>query len=78
MKDDRLYVRLSREDKERLRVLSAPYGGVGGWVLAKMGDLEKPVIKTKDDAVKVVQTLPANRTTHSPTCGCMMCRPPKK
>jgi hypothetical protein len=36
------------------------------------------VIKTKADAVKVVQTLPAGRVKHSPTCGCMMCRPPKK
>ena len=81
MKDDRLYVRLSREDKERLKVLAGPYGGVGGWVLAKMGDsvVEKPVIKTKVDAVRAVKTLPVSsgRATHSPTCGCLMCKPPK-
>jgi hypothetical protein len=36
VKDDRLYVRLSREDKERLVEMSAEYGGVSNWILARM------------------------------------------
>ena len=85
MKDDRLYVRLSKEVKERLLVLAAPYGGVGGWVMAKMGEVPvqpsvaPKVLKTKGDAVRAVKTLPVSsgRATHSPTCGCLMCKPPK-
>ena len=39
----------------------------------------QPVIKTKVDAVRAVKTLPVSsgRATHSPTCGCLMCKPPK-
>ena len=36
MKDDRLYARLGKEDKVRLVELSAPYGGIGGWILAQV------------------------------------------
>lgn len=37
MKDDRLYVRLSKKDKDRLIELSAPYGGVSNWISEKLG-----------------------------------------
>jgi hypothetical protein len=40
-------------------------------------DSHAGVIKTKSDAVKVVESFPLKRVSHSPTCGCMMCKPPK-
>ena len=48
MKDARVYVRLSREEKERLVVLSAPYGGVSNWILAQLGKggCSKGLVKT--------------------------------
>jgi hypothetical protein len=42
MKDDRVYVRLSREEKERLFEISAPYGGVSNWISARLSvEIEK-------------------------------------
>ncbi len=39
----------------------------------------EPILRTKDDAKKVVSMLPVRegRVAHHPACGCMMCRPPK-
>ena len=39
VKDDRLYVRLSREEKRRLVEISAPYGGISNWISARLVEL---------------------------------------
>jgi hypothetical protein len=39
VKDDRLYVRLSREEKKRLVEISAPYGGISNWISARLREL---------------------------------------
>jgi hypothetical protein len=46
MKDDRVYVRLSREDKEKLVELSVPYGGISNWILAHLNTLKEGDRKT--------------------------------
>ena len=35
------------------------------------------IIKTKDDAARVVGGIGFKRVAHDPRCGCMICKPPK-
>jgi hypothetical protein len=79
-------VRLEEEDYVKLLAVAKPFGGVGKWIstMLNAGPVREistisgtSIIKTKKEAVEVVKDLPKNRVTHSPTCTCMMCKPPK-